>query len=73
MDNMRQQTAVWATVDADSDCIEYENMASHTPPRQCPNGTQISVSQVTVVAGGGAKEVRFLFFLPPPMGPLLGS
>jgi len=70
MDNMQQQTAVWAT---DSDFIEYENMHHTAPPRQCPNGTQISVSQVAVVAGGGAKEVRFLFFLPPPMGPLLGS
>jgi len=36
-------------------------------------GTQISNSQVEAVAGGGAKEVRFLFFLPLPTGPLLGS
>jgi len=55
-----------------------------TPSSQCDNfqmvlrsltvkGTQISNSQVEVVAGGGAKEVRFLFFLPLPTGPLLGS
>jgi hypothetical protein len=35
--------------------------SSHTPPRQCPNGTQISVSQVAAVAGGGAKEVPGIY------------
>jgi len=56
----------------------------NTPSSQCDHyqmvlksltieSTQIFNSQVDVVAGGGAKEVRFLFFLPLPTGPLLGS